>query len=215
MKHFITFLLLLNVYLMNAQNLPATSIVSESGFIASKDLGENAISGSFLLSDDWVTDAVVYTNDNKTYKPDFINFNVKLNTFIIKIAEDSLFTFDKTKVKSVQFNSKSFEIINDKYYENLSKGKLNMYKAYYLNLQKGSIDPISKSKITEDKYVIKSKYFLKEKENLKELKLSKKNILKLCEKEKVSVIKKFIKENDLSIKKDKDLKKILAYYNSL
>jgi hypothetical protein len=162
-----------------------------------------------------VSDAVVYTNVDKTYLPKHINFNVKLGTFIVNIAADSLFTLATTRVKSVKFHSTSFEILNDKYYENLSKGKLNVYKDYYLSIKKGAIDPISKSKISEDKYVIKSKYFLNEDDSLEELKLSKKNILKLCEKDKVNDVKKFIKENKLSVKQDENLRKILAYYNSL
>ncbi|BAO74742.1 hypothetical protein WPG_0512 [Winogradskyella sp. PG-2] len=200
---------------MDAQNLPATSIISESGFIADKDTSEDMITGTVLLSNYWVLDAIVHTVDSKTYLPKAINFNVELKTFVVKVAEDSLFTLDKTKVKSIEFNSKSFEILNDKYYENVSKGKLNVYKEYFLSLIKGAIDPISKSKISEDKYVIKSKYFLNDNDALKEIRISKKNILKLIAKEKVNDVKKFMKENKLSVKEDKDLRKIMAYYNSL
>jgi hypothetical protein len=215
MKRSITLLLLLIICSLDAQNLPATDIVNESGFIASKSAKENPITGSVLLSDNWVSDAVVKTIEGNTYLPKAINYNVELATFVIKIAEDSLFTLDKTKVKSIQFKSKSFEILNDKYYENLSKGKLNLYKEYYLSLKKGAIDPISKSKISDDKYVIKSKYYINENDSLKELKISKKQILKLCTKDKVNAVKKFIKENKLSVKEDDDLRKILKYYNSI
>lgn len=215
MKRAITFLLLLTICSLNAQNLPATDIVNESGFITSKSIDENPIKGSVLLSDNWVSDAVVKTIEGNTYLPEAINYNVELATFVIKIAEDSLFTLDKTKVKSIEFKSKSFEILNDKYYENLSKGKLNVYKEYYLSLKKGAIDPISKSKISDDKYVIKSNYFLRENDNLEEIRVSKKNVLKLFSKDKVNEVKKFIKTNKLGVKEDEDLRQILEYYNSL
>jgi hypothetical protein len=203
------------MFSIEAQNLPSIGIISESGFIADKGESENIILGSVLLNDRWITNAEVLTINSETYLPKAINFNVKLETFVVKIAEDSLFRLDKSKVKSVQFDDKSFEILNDKYYENLSKGKLNVYKDYYLSINKGATDPISKAKLTEDKYVIKSKYYIQKEEILEELKISKKNILKLFVKEKASAVKKFIKKNSLSVKDNIELKQILEYYNSL
>jgi hypothetical protein len=216
MKHIITLCLLLSVSLLKGQNLPAVDIVSESGHINNKsEDNQDKISGSIYLNDEWVLGAKIHTVDGNIYYPKSINFNVKLEQFVINVAKDSLFTLKKTRVSLIEYDSKAFVIFNNKYYERLSDGELTILKDYYLTIKPGAVDPISKSKISEDQYLIKSRYYSKKGQIIEELRVSKKNILKLLSKEKINKIKGYIKENNYSVKNDLDLKKILNYYNSL
>lgn len=201
--------------LARAQNLPAVDIVSESGFIVNDANSELGIEGSVYLNESWDTVAEVITPEDKSYSIKAINYNVKLETFVVKSEEGKLLTLNKEKVKYIKYNSSIFEIIGGKYFEQFSKGEINIFKSYYLVTISGAIDPMTKDKLTNDKYAIKSKLHLMEGDDLIEFKPTKKNIFKLFSKEKASMVKSHMKKQNLSIRDEDELKQILNYYSTL
>ena len=122
---------------------------------------------------------------------------------------------DISRTKSVIFDNKKFEIIDNQFYQRISKGNLNIFKKYDIKIVEGVKDAISKIKMTDDRYVIQEKYYLKRGLELEKIKISKKRIFKLFKDEQKKKVKKYVKENSLKFKKEKDLIKILSYYNSI
>lgn len=208
-------IIFLIVLTSGAQNLPAVDIVSESGFVVNDANSDLGIEGTVYLNENWDSVAEVITHDDKNYTVEAINFNVKLETFVVKSSEGKLLTLNKDRVKYIKYNSSIFEIINGKYLEQFSTGEVEIYKEYYLAIISGAIDPMTKDKLTNDKYDIKAKYYHKEGNDIIEFKPTKKNIFNLFEKDKAGKVKTYIKKQNLSIRDEDDLKQILKYYSTL
>ena len=199
-----------------SQNLPSRDLINESGLIVLKNEESNDnILGSVYLHKEWSSTITLNTINNKTYKFSKANYNIALDKFVVKISKDTLLAIDNSKVKFILFDDNKFERINKKYYERLSEGNLNLLKEYDVEIKEGLKDAISKIKVTEDKYVIKSTYYIKTDDNLEKIKPNKRSFNKIFEEQNKKRVKKFMKQHSLSFKKDNDLKKILKYYNSL
>ena len=67
---------------------------------------------------------------------------------------------------------------------------------------------------TPDKYVDVKRVFFKKGNEVTETKLSKKQFYKLFD-DKSNLIKAYVSKNRMSLKDDKNLQKILNYYNTL
>ena len=195
--------------------MPLDNVISNTGHVNSLSNGEDKnIKGSTFLTAKDFKPIIVKTIGNKVGKYSQGTFNVKTGQFIVKKADGKLVAIDDSLVKEVVFLGNSFKKIDGEYYAFLSEGEISFLKKYKLDVVNGSVDPLSKEKVTPDKYVIKELYFtLNKGQSPKTIKLKKKNILKLFTKEQVAKIKKMVKEKKLSYKKERDLKLLFNIVN--
>ncbi len=215
-KKIFLLIILLNTITITSQDLPAREIITPSNFIAKmNDNSNNKIEGSIFYNKKWNSIITINVAGGKKYTIPKSNFSLKDGVFVMKTASDSIYKIEIDNISSVIFDQKQFEFIESNFYERLSKGKINIFKQYYLKIEEGRMDAISKAKITKDKYKKAYKYFIKTNYGLTEFKLNKKKVLQYFDESKKSKMKKFIKKNSLKYKKEKDLKKILEYYNTL
>lgn len=197
------------------QNLP--SIVNESNFIPYKpNTKDNNIKGSIFLFEEWNNRLTLLGIDKKVYNFNSnTNYNVLTDEFIVR-TNDTLYTLNDMNVDHISFKGLKFRKMNNGYFNLLTEGKLELLKKYSLLVNQSPVDPISKEKIGSDSYKLSSKFFyMKDKTNMLGFNLNKRSLLNLMDINKRKTIIKFSKERKLSFKKEKDVIKIINYYNSL
>ncbi len=175
---------------------------------------EDEFTGTTYLFSEWENDGKFYIN-GKSYKVNNININALKNDLESKIGKDSILVYDKYKIDSVVVNKRKFKKYNDNsFYEVIFEGdSKSLLKKYKVDVVKGTYN-VAQGKYDKTKLKLSDTYYIKEGENISSFNLSKKSIIKLCEGNETS-IKKYIKTNKLSIKKDEDIAKILKYNTSL
>ncbi len=178
------------------------------------------VQGTPYLFEDWKTFAIITTQDDNKYKIRNLNYDSKLDLFVAKISFDSIFTFNPNFLKSVVINNRPFKkYLNQKsslfnYYEVISEGeKVELLKRNIKVIRQGIMNHLTMEKET-DYYILRIKYYVNDHGKIKELPLKKKNVLQTFG-DQSQKVKKFLSENNLSIKKENDLIKIFEYYNSL
>ena len=173
--------------------------------------------GSLYLFDSWKNVGVVEAKDGNKAIVRNINFNVDSQRFESQFLTDSVYQFDFDKLKSVTINNKPFKQINLK--DELmtmevifESPQLTILKNYMINVYTASYNPMLNRK--QDTYTQRASYYLKKGNSIEEINLNKKNVLKILSDLSVSSAdaKAFIKENDLSFKKDFDVQLILKHY---
>ncbi|MGB0896500.1 MAG: hypothetical protein ACPGU9_03230 [Flavobacteriaceae bacterium] len=196
---------------------------SNGAWITSKTI-DNGIDGSEYVYMSWSQRAVVTSIDGKQYVVPFMNFNARLNRFaanlskeskgVQSISRDSVFMFNNSGILKVKLANKDFVKVSNKFYEVVfAKNDTRLLKLYKGVVKEASFNPMTQQKVGKDKMVVESSYFI-EKDGLNEFKLKTKTILSLLS-DKESEIKKFIKENKLSVKNEKHLIRVFNYYKSL
>ncbi|MET2985754.1 hypothetical protein [Aureibaculum conchae] len=190
----------------------------EGGLVGSIEKTPKEISGSYHLFKGWNNHGLIHAKNDKYYKIKNINFNIKNNFFEYKNDKDSIVGFDlngsEILVNSKRFKSFHFNKTNDdKIFEIIWDNDLFiLLKDYSTEVKK--IKPEGYKDFSSDKYIVRKTYYLIKDNKIGKFKLSKKNVLGLLKLNSES-IEKYVKQNKLSYKKDKDLKIIFDYYNSL
>lgn len=193
----------------------ANSSLSSYGVSATFYNPKKQVEGSVHLFNNWNNFAVIFTSDNQKFALKNINLNIERNTFESKIPGDSIFTFNVNNIAKFVINNKVFKNL---YYNNENRifemiyesDKFLIIKGYRIELVAGSVNPMVNRK--NDKYVQKSSFYLKQGEIIKPFKLSKKRILKLIgDQERVAKMEKYVLDNNLSYKKEDDVKRVLEY----
>ncbi len=190
-------------------------IYSPSQFTGNRFLDkEDEFTGTTYLFSEWENDGKFYIN-GKSYKLNNVNINALKNDLESKIGKDSILVYDKYKIDSVVINNRKFKKYDDNsFYEVVYEGgNRSLLKKYKVDVVKGTYN-VAQGKYDKTKLKVSDTYYIKEGENITNYNLSKKSILKLCEGNEAS-IKKYIKTNKLSIKKDADIAKILKYNATL
>lgn len=178
---------------------------------------EDDFEGSIHLFKNWDNNAIVHTIDEVIFKLDNINLNIKSNAFQTKTSKDSLFTFNLKNIRKIVINNKVYKSIylNQKnkicqiIYES---NNVSLIKGYELEVLEKSSDPMANR--PKSKYVLKESYFIKDSNGFRPITLKKKSILALFN-DKSDLVGKYVKENKLSYKREKDLNKMFIYYDSL
>jgi hypothetical protein len=224
---FIYLLLLVLSYPLGAQtgdNIKASSkyinyVVAKSGDATGVYFRNppSKLKGSYHLFEDWDHLGIIKTTQDKSFKIENINFNIKDNRYESKIGNDSIFVFDLENVDYLLIDYRKFRSYN------LPKNDANvimevivdhsafaLLKEYKIDIKIGEPHPLMLEPTT-DEYIIKSSYYIKRGNGIEKFKLSKKNILGLVSKENVKKMEQFVKENKLSYKKDKDVNQMLTY----
>ena len=202
------------------QNLTSDSAYTSGTWI--NNINNSSTDGSVYLFENWKTYASIVTNEGKRFKIVDLNYDTKADQFVVKISTDSIYMFDKKFVEEAVINNREFKKYVDpesntfKYYEVLSNGTdFALLRQDMKILREGDLNPLTQTK-RPDKYLNKYKYFVVDNANtqIREIVLSKKNILNLFG-EKSEDVKQYMSKNKLSVKSEKDLKRIFYYYRSI
>jgi uncharacterized protein YdeI (BOF family) len=181
------------------------------GFVNAKIKTE----GSAYYFDNWNTEGLIYTKDNKRYKIKKVNINLYDNTLEAIYDEGYVFKFNTNNLVKIVINKKVFRVLtldNElNIFELFFNNSLSIYRYNSASYYKNSRNPMVNRKV--NKYISKEKYYLYDKDRLTRIKLSNNFVSKLFQSETISpeFILKFIKKNKLSLKKETDLIKVLNF----
>jgi len=192
----------------------------DDGFIKLRTNPKNFdTEGSVYAFEKWNNRGSIYI-DNKKYNLGNVNFNMWTNTIESQVGKDSVYIFDLANVEFAYIDNRKFKSFyftkenKNKIFEVLYDGiDFIVMKGYEVGIKRGDPDPLMVKKVTNKFFTTKT-YYVNEGINIKKITLKKKTVLPLF-KDKADLVSKFVKENNLSFKKDKDLKKIFNYYKSL
>jgi len=233
MNKYLVFLLALTVNFSFAQsNTPfsrsdfsnAGKLAYGNGLWVTNSPANSEIKGSPYLFDTWKSDnALIFMSDKKTYKIRSINYNVQLERFEAKFAEDSVLALNPKNINKIVVNNRTFkryldpQFLRNSYFEELVKTKsITILRKFEAEVIEGNFNPMTQQKISDDHMVKNEKYYYTEDGKLlSEMKLAKGAILKLVDSNKKDALKQYAKDNDLNFKEINDLKILMKYYNSL
>jgi len=219
MKNYLLVFSFFSTFFINAQELEAQSSV---GTVTSmqdiftkhlKNSTEQEVSGSPFLFSSWNNSGVLYYEGN-SYALKKLNYNILSDDIGTLKGVDSVLTYEKVKIDSFSVSKKMFKKYLDSFYEVLSDGsKTSLLKKYEVSIIDGMFNPIdgtkekSRFKITDDYYKIINNDIVK-------FYPSKKSVLNSFKEYDIEM-NKYIKQNKLSFKKEKDLIQIFDFYNQL
>jgi len=231
MKRFLVFTLVLTVNFAFAQSASfsrsdfsnSDKLYASNGLWVTNQGATKKIKGSPYLFDSWDSnEAIIYMHD-KAYKLKSLNYNVRLERFESKFAEDSVFAFNPKNINKIVIEGRTFkryldpEFQRNSFFEELVRTKsTSILRKYEIEIIEANFNPMTQQKVSDDQMVKKEKYFYTEDgETLKEIKLKKSHILKTLDANKRDSVKQYAKDNNLSFKDVIELKNILQYYNTL
>lgn len=218
MKTLVFFLLLsFSCLTVVSQNLPLENVLSDNGYLNGDNVnmkeGKNKIVGSTFLTKNELKPIVIKTVGGKAGTFDLGTFDVRTGKFVLK-KDGVLYAVEDGVISEIEFLGYTFKKVNGVFHAMISEGETSLIKKYQLDIIPGSIDPMSKEQISPDRYQIKEIYFLLKNDGTpQEVKLKKKSILKKLTKDQANQAKKIAKEEKLSFKKEKDLKRIFNNIN--
>ncbi len=204
----------------SALNVAASSSLRTQGSATLFINPARDIDGSVHLFDNWKNTAVIHTKDDRQFLLKNINLNVERHTFESKITQDSLFTFNFNNIDKFVVNNKVYRNYywndDNKVYQVIYDGdKYQVLKGFKLEIIEGSANPMLNRK--NDKFVKKEAYFIRRDGKIKPFRLSKGKIMKLFRdnEEKTNELLNFVKENNLSFKREFDVQRLLEYSESI
>lgn len=169
--------------------------------------------GSVYLFDQWENRGVIEVED-KRYIFTNMNYNVRSGNFMSKISQDSVVIFDIGAYDRLVINDKAFKSVynpskrGNEVYEVIYEGPdFAILKGYSIHVVEANPNPMvnrSKTKITK-----KEAYYLKENNTIKTFRFKKKNILALAGEESED-LEQYARTNDLSFKKEDDVRRMLT-----
>ncbi|MDC1470037.1 hypothetical protein N8341_02385 [Flavobacteriaceae bacterium] len=199
-------------------NDPAAT--NSSGMWIVNNASAAKIQGTFYLLEDWVSKGYLTRIDGKVVTVLGLNYDTKSDAFVVKVSNDSIFKFNDTTIKEVNLGNMKFRrysnVMNAKqsYLEVLANtNDIEILKYHGKQIKLGVKNPMTQAS-TPDKYVDVKRVFFKKGNKVTETKLSKKQFYKLFD-DKSNLIKAYVSKNRMSLKDDKNLQKILNYYNTL
>ena len=175
------------------------------------------------LLDNWDSKGYLTTKDESNLSIVGINYDIKNNAFVVKIAKDSIYMFDDAKFKEVLMEGRRFKPYNNVgdiesskalYLEVLGTcSKVEILRYHGKKLKFGKKD-LRTGVLSPDRYVDFNKTFSKKGDVIEEIKLNKKQFSQVFE-DKAKSIDEFISNNKLSLKSEENIQKILNYYMTL
>ncbi len=174
------------------------------------------VDGTYYLFDKWDNYTTIHTEDNHKFVLRNINLNLERNTFESKTEGDSIFTFNFNNIDKFIINGRVFKNFfwddDNKVYEIIfDTDDFEILKGFKVELIEGSANPMVNRK--NDKYIRREYYFVRKDDKLEPFKFKKSRVLKLIGSDETVAkkIETYAKNNGLSFKKEKDVKKIFDY----
>lgn len=181
--------------------------------------GKVPTDGSFLLFDKWDNRGVIVLGGEKLVVNN-INYHVDEEKFISELDNDSTFVFDFKGIERIIVNSRPFISMyssaegKNKVYEVVVEGnKISLVKNYYSNVTQGSTNPMLNR--ARNKIQLRSNYFVLKNGGLLPFNAKKSGFKKFLNPQDAAAVDQFVKEKKLSYRKEKDLKEIFNYLNTL
>ncbi len=219
MKIFLIVYLFFSILYLNAQVFESQSTVGtvvSMDDIFTKHLNKAAkeeILGSPFLFPSWKNAGYIYAEGNlHTLKN--LNYNILSDEIGTLVGKDSVLVFNKAIIDSFSVKKVMFKKYNELFYQVMYDGsKITLLKKYEINIVEGMFNPIDGTK-KKSRFKTIDDYYIKNSNNIVKFTPSKRSILSIFKEDEIRV-KKFIKQNKLSFKKEIDLIKIFEYYNQL
>ncbi|MDE0535696.1 hypothetical protein, partial [Tenacibaculum sp. L6] len=197
------------------QSNPDTEFVRTSSGLYKMTNPENEIKRLYYFKS--FKNKAVIKDSKKEFKINNFNIDLVDNNFVSKINNDTIFVFNE--LNKAFINNKEFIKKDNIIYEILVNGDRIELKVKHFSEKRDEIIDNLTGKILKPKhYIPKKEYVLLDKSSLKTStfkKIKKKNIINLVDNEFKNDLIRFSKKEKLSFKNEKELKKILNYYNSL
>ena len=171
------------------------------------------VKGNPFLFEEWNTKGVVYS-DGKIYNVDKLNYNIYKEEIGALKEKESVFVYDSQYIDSVKINNVRLHKLDGKFYEALQTGsKASLFKKYDTRIVDGMVNNMDGTK-QKDRLVIMDDYYVRTQGKLEIFKPSKGSLEDIFGSE-AQEMKKIIKAEKLSYKKEKDLINIFEFYNGL
>lgn len=226
MKRTLVIILILVFSFTNAQNSKDNvgyinkRVINKIGVWLKTEISKEKIEGSPYLFSSWFNTSKIYF-DNVSYNINNLNYNVQDNNFVAKISNDSILRLNKNKFKKVVINNKIFkpyydsELKQNLFFEELGEFKdFSFLKKNYVIILKGSFNPMTQNYTSPDRIVIKKKFYVVKEEQLILVKLKKSKILDLMNPDSKKEVISFVNKNKLSFNQEKDVIRVLRFYNN-
>lgn len=173
--------------------------------------------GTFFLFDNWDKISVVKLTD-KEYTLKNVNINLLDNEVVFKVDEESFYKIPREYVKYISIDDQLYRFEKykeeDKVFQILFESKkLSLLKGYKLRVTEKSDIGMLNDRVDRVNKV--RQFFILKGNQINRVKLKKKKILPYLNKEHQKDVEKYAKRNELSFKEEKDVIKILNYYNTL
>ncbi|SHI63892.1 hypothetical protein [Flavobacterium haoranii] len=192
----------------------STGDLLTSGFwIPASSINKN-IKGSNYLFEKWENFANIYSDNGNVFRITNLNYNIKSKKLEAKISNDSVFQFNTEGISKVRIMNSTFKLIDSEFMKELMTGKVGLYIKYSLKTKDAVFNPLTHDELTPEEIIKVENYLIQVEGKSFDIKLKKGDILKFL-KDKEKEVKDFVKRNKLSFSNEKDVVKILGYYNSL
>ncbi len=219
MKNILFVLSFFSILFINAQILEAQSTVgtvTSMNDLFTKHLtnsNNEEVSGNPFLFQNWENTGVVYSERN-AHSLKKLNYNIFSDDIGALKGKDSVLIYDKVKIDSFLINKKMFKKYYKSFYEVIYNGsKITLLKKYEVNIVEGMFNPIDGTK-EKRRFKTIDDFYIKKGNDIVKYVPSKKTISNIFD-EHSDLVKKFIKKDKLSLKKEKDLIQIFKYYDQL
>ena len=190
--------------------------ITEAGIFYNKP---KKIVGNIYVFENWNNKCTIAIGA-EAFKLKNINLNMKTNRFEAQVGKDSMFAFNTSNIDYIYISNRKFksfympQINKNRNFEIIYDGNdLKVLKGFEVGVKYNEPDPLMVKK-NVDNYFTTHTYYIKKGEDVTEIKLKKKAILSLFN-DKTDLVSKYVKENNLSYKSEKDLNKMFIYYDSL
>jgi len=171
------------------------------------------VKGNPFLFEEWNTKGVVYS-DGKIFNVDKLNYNIYKEEIGALKEKESVFVYDSQYIDSVKIDNIRLHKLDGKFYEVLQTGsKASLFKKYDTRIVDGMVNNMDGTK-QKDRLVIMDDYYVRTQGKLEIFKPSKGSLEDIFGSE-AQEMKKIIKAEKLSYKKEKDLINIFEFYNGL
>jgi hypothetical protein len=161
------------------------------------------------MFDTWRNSGVIYIDGNM-YRISNINFNVSTNQIDSQMKDGKYFIYKTSSIDSISINKRNFKRLGRTFYEVLLDKKDKMLLKKFDALQQQNSSNRMGGTIVRSRKLLKFKYLVKLEEGYKDIELNKKSVIDFFEGNEDKLFK-FVKEEKLSYKKEKDLVKILNF----
>ena len=160
----------------------------------------------------------IYVKSGKAYKIANTNYDLVSQQLFSTIDTDQLFSFDVSTIDYIIKENKKFIFIENSarplHEEIISTEDWKLLKGFDIVKKEAMTNPLTNEITKPAHYVMKEKYFLKSDTKYIELPNKEKKFVRIFS-EKENDIKTFIKKNDLSVKAEGDLVRIVQYASTL
>lgn len=192
----------------------STGDLLTSGFwIPASSINKN-IKGSNYLFEKWENFANIYSDNGNVFRITNLNYNIKSKKLEAKISNDSVFQFNTEGISKVRIMNSTFKLIDSEFMKELMTGKVGLYIKYSLKTKDAVFNPLTHDELTPEEIIKVEHYVIRLNDKIFDIKLKKNDIINhMNDKEKE--VKDFAKRNKLSFSNERDVVKIITYYNSI